>query len=158
MNSVIYAKAYTEVLELLKQLPIEEYDRIPKSEIEYYEKNRDISYDFKLKKFKPIEEQEISVEANSIIINIFKNYFATDIQKKKLEQILKENSQKLEQEKNEKYSAENLFINKTLEYTEQTEMIVYKEKNSFLKMLDKILSFFKRGEKNERTNKKNMGK
>ena len=39
-----YAKAYTEVIEILKHIPKEEYDKIPETEIQFYENNCDKNY------------------------------------------------------------------------------------------------------------------
>ena len=39
-----YAKSYSEVLEFLKHIPKEEYERIPKSEIDFFESNKDVEY------------------------------------------------------------------------------------------------------------------
>ena len=36
-----YAKAYTEVIEILKHIPKEEYDKIPETEIQFYENKCD---------------------------------------------------------------------------------------------------------------------
>lgn len=41
-----YAKAYTEVLEILKHIPKDEYEKIPKSEIQFYESNYDKNYKY----------------------------------------------------------------------------------------------------------------
>ena len=38
--STAYEKAYTEVLEILRFLPRNEYDQIPKEEIDFYESYR----------------------------------------------------------------------------------------------------------------------
>ena len=39
-----YSKAYTEVLEIIKYFPEEEYSRIPKEKIDFYKKNMDKNY------------------------------------------------------------------------------------------------------------------
>ena len=41
-----YAKAYTEVIEILKHIPKEEYDKIPETEIQFYENNCDKNYKY----------------------------------------------------------------------------------------------------------------
>ena len=38
-----YSRNYTEVLEILKYIPIDEYNKIPKQKIEFYEKYKDRS-------------------------------------------------------------------------------------------------------------------
>ena len=41
-----YAIAYREVLEILKHIPIEDYNKIPKNEIELFEAYADNNYTF----------------------------------------------------------------------------------------------------------------
>lgn len=41
-----YSRNYTEVLEILKYIPIDEYNKIPKQKIEFYEKYKDRSYEY----------------------------------------------------------------------------------------------------------------
>ena len=41
MINTIYAKAYTEVLEIIRHFPQEEYNKIPKEKIEFYKNNMD---------------------------------------------------------------------------------------------------------------------
>lgn len=43
-----YAKAYVEVLEVLRFLKEDEYKRIPKERIDIYSEYKDKEYDFKL--------------------------------------------------------------------------------------------------------------
>ena len=73
-----YAKAYTEVVELLNALPIDEFNQIPSEEIEFYKENMDKDYNFSIDSGVDLSKQNISFEANSIIIDIFQKYFATN--------------------------------------------------------------------------------
>lgn len=43
-----YAKAYTEVIEILNHLSKEEYDKIPKEKIDFYKKYMDKEYKYKI--------------------------------------------------------------------------------------------------------------
>ena len=105
----IYRKAYTEVLEILKYLPKEEYDKIPTKEIAHYKENMDREYVFKLDPTIDLGKQNISKEANAVLVTIFRDYFATDKQKKTLNILLSQNQEKLEEMKREKYNIDNLF-------------------------------------------------
>ena len=107
-----YARAYTEICEILKYLPKEEYERIPKEKIEFYEKNKDKDYIFVFDASKTLQEQNISRETNAIIVTIFRDFFATDVQKEKLQKILWKNEQKHQAELREKYDYNKLFDNK----------------------------------------------
>ncbi|MFR2570427.1 MAG: hypothetical protein ACLS90_01740 [Clostridia bacterium] len=85
-----FARACTEVLEVLKYLPRDEYEKIPQYEIELLENQKDSSYEFALdseEKYK-----KISKKANTIIIILWEKYFTNLNQKNKLYEILKQNS------------------------------------------------------------------
>ena len=106
MNNISYSKAYTQVLALLENLPQEEYHKISKSEIEFFEQNKDSNYIFTLEHSKSLAEQNISIQTNSIIVRLFRDYFANENQRKNLQMVLKHNSQRAEEEKRKKYSTE----------------------------------------------------
>ena len=144
MNN-LYAKSYTEVLEILKYLPIEEYKKIPKEEIEFYQNNCDKQYKFKINPSLDLKEQNISRKANAVLVYLFKNYFATEVQKEKLNDILKNNLYKEEQLKKEKYSTKNIFHKKRIEKIgtqDNTSIVPYKE-NIFIKIMKKIKNIFR---------------
>lgn len=93
MISLKYRKAYTEVLEVLSKLSPEEYDKIPKEKIEYYEKNKDKYYYFEINPNIPIEKQNLSKEANAILVSLFLEYFVNSNQRKGLEEMLDNNEE-----------------------------------------------------------------
>lgn len=134
-----YAKAYTEVIEIIGHFTEEEYNRIPKEKIEYYEKNKDTSYIFKINPNIDLDKQSISKEAYSILVSLFRDYFATDRQKGILNNLLAQNEKKLEEEKLKRYSSKDIFKRKTinseikLENSENTKIAQYKE--TFIKRL-----------------------
>lgn len=133
MNNT-YARACTEICEILKHLPKEEYKKIPKKKIEFYENNKDNNYTFKYDSNKTLKEQHISSETNAIIITIFRDFFATNVQKEKLQKILWQNEQKYQDELKQKYSYENIFNakkidkeQKQIEIMEEGTLVHYKE-------------------------------
>lgn len=142
-----YARAYTEVLEILSHFSEEEYYKIPKEKIEFYANNKDNNYEFTINPEADLSQQYISEEANAILISLFRDYFATENQKETLKNLLKQNQERLEEIKKEEYSQDNLFkkkdtnikINKS-EVQEQS-LIKYKEplwKKIFNMILQKI--------------------
>ncbi len=135
-----YAKAYTEVLEILKHIPKDEYDRIPKAEIQFYENNCDKNYKYIYDESLDIKDQNISRETNAIIISIYMNYFANEKQKSIINEILKQNTIKSEKEKNDKYNPNNIFKEK-LQGNLPIEINNSKE-NFIKKILNKIKSLF----------------
>ena len=107
-------KACNEVLVLLKMLPEAELKKIPETEIKFLEEHRDVNYNFSVNPEVPINEVNISRKAKAILVVLWKKYFATDIQKQKLDKILQENSMKEEQKKQEEYQYSDMFKNNTL--------------------------------------------
>lgn len=83
MINVEYANAYAEVLEILKYVSKEEYDKIPHSKIELFEINKNENYVFKYYPNKTLEEQKVSKRAKAIISILFRDYWASDLQRKK---------------------------------------------------------------------------
>lgn len=146
MISVTYARAYTEVLEILRHLSNEEYSKIPESKIEYFKQNMDSNYNFSINPSVDLKKQNISMEANAIIVSLFRDYFATDKQRVVLKNLLKQNQDKRDTELREKYNPDNLFKNKqpkvienTSNKSEHTEMIEYRES-----IFTRIKNWFKR--------------
>ena len=104
-----YARAYKEVLEIIKYFPEKEYAKIPKEKIDFYKENMDKDYIFSIDPEVDLSKQNISPEANAIIVNLFTDYYASDEQKIKIKEILDSNQKKAEQEKREKYNPNDIF-------------------------------------------------
>lgn len=94
-----YSKAYVEVLEIISHFSEEDFKKIPKSEIDFYNENKDNEYEFKINPNIDLNEQNISREANAILVALYRDYFATENQKQILEKLLKQNEQKEEEKK-----------------------------------------------------------
>ena len=111
MISVEYTNAYSEVLEILKYISKEDYEKIPNSKIELFETNYNKDYIFKYNPNKTLDEQNVSKTAKAIIAILFRDYWATEIQKEKI--ISKQNydRMKLEEEGKARYNSNNLFKN-----------------------------------------------
>ncbi len=141
------AKAYTEVLEILKYVPKEEVDKIPKIMFETFEKKRDKNYSFKIDINKSFEEQELLKDTDAILAIIFRDYWATPYQKERIEDKQAYDRQKLEEEKRKKYNPDNLFKNNNkTEIIENIEnydnnLPIEIKKNNFFK---NIIEFFKK--------------
>ena len=128
MINNIYAKAYKEVIEIIKYFTEKEYNKIPKEKIEYYKKNMDKEYSFTINPKIDLAEQNISKEASAIIVTLFRDYFATEEQKKKLEELIKLNEKKKETENIKKYNLDNIFKNKKVNMTNNVQTIIDNDK------------------------------
>lgn len=149
MNNT-YAKAYTEVFEIISHFSNDELSKLPIEKIEFYKNNMDKNYSFKINPEIDLDRQNISREAKAIIITLFRDYYATDVQKQKLDIILKQNDKEKEAEriKREKYNPDDIFkksqvnnIEKAVQ--EENQLIEYKETffMKFKKFILELLNF-----------------
>ena len=142
MNN-LYAKAYTEVLEIINHFSEDEYKKIPKEKIDFYEKHKDRKYDFKINPNIDLAEQNISRKANAILVSLFRDYFATAKQKEILKNLVQQNQEKLEKEKYLKYNPDNIFNKSNSNINDSKDKVALVEiKNEV--WYRKILNFFKR--------------
>ena len=104
-----YGVAYSEILEILKYIPIEDYNRIPKEKIEIFETYANKEYTFEYDPNKTLKEQNVSNITKEIIILLFRDCWATEVQRNKI--IAKQNYDriKLEEKKKEKYNLDNIL-------------------------------------------------
>ena len=144
MISTTYAKAYTEILEIIKYFPEDEYSKIPKEKIEFYKNNMDKDYSFKINPDMDLSEQNISPEANAIIINLYTSYFATEEQKNKIEEILNLNQQKDDQLKRERYNPDNIFKKENKEIIEESENSNSSSEISLIEQKETFFTKFKK--------------
>ncbi len=144
MVSAEYANAYSEVLEILKYISKEDYEKIPNSKIELFETNHNKEYIFKYNPNKTLDEQNVSKTAKAIIAILFRDYWATEIQKEKI--IAKQNYDRmqLEEKKKEIYNSDNIFKNNKkkiiLDATEQEQKLDLIEINN-IKWYKKVWKF-----------------
>ena len=97
MADIQYANAYTEVLDILRYISKEDYEKIPKSKIKIFEENSNKNYSFKYDVDKTLEEQNVSEIAKMIIAILYRDYFATKEQRYVI--IKKQREAREEQEK-----------------------------------------------------------
>lgn len=139
-----YAKAYVEVLEIISHFSEKNLNKIPRERIEFYEKNKDSKYKFKINPKIELNKQHISKEASAIIVNIYKDYFATEEQKEKINEVLKINQNRAEQEKKVKFNKYDLFKNNISannfkkNITQETAIKEYKD-NFFIRLKNLII-------------------
>ena len=139
-----YANAYSEVLEILKYISKEDYEKIPNSKIELFETNHNKEYVFKYDPNKTLDEQNVSKTAKAIIAILFRDYWATEIQKEKIINKQNYDRMKLEEEKRTRYNSDNLFKNNEkkviMNDVEKKEELALTEAND-IKWYKKVLSF-----------------
>ncbi len=144
MIDIKYANAYSEVLEILKYVSKEDYEKIPNSKIELFETNHNKEYVFKYNPNKTLDEQNVSKTAKAIIAILFRDYWATEIQKEKIINKQNYDRMKLEEEKRTRYNSDNLFKNNEkkviMNDVEKKEELALTEAND-IKWYKKVWSF-----------------
>lgn len=145
MIDLKYSNAFTEVLEILKYISKEDYEKVPLEMIEIMEDNCSKDYFVEYNPDISLTDQNISEEAQTIIAILFRDYWATPYQKERIEAKEKYDLEKLEEEKREKYNTDNIFKNKQEETVrENTNLpIEIKEESFFKKLVNFIKKFFK---------------
>ena len=78
MVNIQYANAYSEVLEILKYISKDEYNKIPKELIEVYKKNANKDYYFYYDPYKTLDEQNVSLITKGVIAILYRDYWATE--------------------------------------------------------------------------------
>ncbi len=112
MVKVEYANAYKEVLDILKYVSKEDFDKIPAKKIKMFSKYANYDYDFEYNPDITLKEQNVSDIAQTIIAILFRDYWATSEQREKILSKEKYDMQLLEEYKKEKYNPNIIFDNK----------------------------------------------
>lgn len=137
-----YYKAYKEVIEILKYVPQESVNKIPKTMLETFEKKMDKNYVFNVDINKSFEEQNLLEETKDIFAVIFRDYWATPYQRERIKAKEKYDRQKIEEEKANKYNPDDIFKNKEKDnVVENNNLPVEMKKENFFK---KFISFIKK--------------
>lgn len=150
MVNIRYANAYSEVLEILKYIPIEDYNKIPQSKIEVFEKNKNKEYKFVYNPNKTLEEQNVSEGGQAIIGLLFRDYWATDTQKEKIIEKQNYDRQVIEKQKSEGYNSNNIFKRNNIydikevsnqNIVDNSNLTIYVKKQ---KIFQKIITYIKK--------------
>ncbi len=157
----VYPKAYKEAYVILNYMPKEDYDRVPKDVITMLEQNMDKEYEYDLDKTIPFEEQKMLKQTKELLAIFFRDYWANEEQKAKIEKKFKEDIARAEEKKKEKYNSNEIFKKETRgtqkieENTESGEnveepkdksLIENNKKKWYNRVFDFIKSIFKKKE------------
>lgn len=155
MTDIEYANAYTEVLDILKYISKEDYEKIPKTKIQMFEEKSNKNYNFKYDVDKTLEEQNVSEITKMIIAILYRDYFATKEQRyviiKKQREAREEQERQIREriEQNKKIKEDLLKVidvssdlDLDLDYARGTNLEIYKEENIFKRIISKIREIF----------------
>lgn len=138
-------KAYTQVLEILNFIKLDDYYKVPKELICALEKNKDETDNFKYDSNKDFLDQNVSSEAKLILAIFFKRYWATDEQKQKIRSYEISKMSEMEEEK-KKIFPQNVISDKIaqekIEEKKKNQLALIKNKNWFSKLISKFKEMF----------------
>lgn len=137
-----YAKAYTEVYEILSYLKKEDYDKIPEEIITAIKENRDINYVYEMNEDIDLESQEMLRETKAILFNLFRDYLCTEEQRETIIAMQAEERYKLNKKEDEtKVGAVEFNFPKIEEKEIKDEP---EQQSSLIKIEEKHISLFER--------------
>ena len=155
MADIQYANAYTEVLDILKYISKEDYEKIPKRKIKVFEENSNKNYSFKYDVDKTLEEQNVSEIAKMIIAILCRDYWTTNEQRyiiiKKQREAREEQERQIREriEQNRQIKEDSLKVidvssdlDLDLDYARGTNLEIYREDNIFKRIISKIKEIF----------------
>lgn len=129
-NSMIY----NEVVEMLNNMPLKDYLKIPHEIIGYMKNN--ISINTK------INNNDYSKDSYILFLKIYIQYIASNNEKKELTKMLQLNETKNEYNKSKKYNSKELFKNNNIiKNIKHTEIVTVKKK-WYERILEKIKNIF----------------
>lgn len=148
-----YGTMCAEVLEILKYCPKRDIEKIPKKLIDSLEFNKSLNSNIVIDSNKGIFEQNVTNETILMMFIIFRNYWATEEEKKEIDRILIDNEIKYR----ELYSIDNLFekqnkitqksvsnynLEKNVETAKSTSLVEYHENiiTKLIKLIKKIFN------------------
>lgn len=141
--------AYAEVYEILSFMEPKYLDMIPKKLLNLFYEEKDKDYKIHINHNIPLTEQNLQNKTLALLAMLNLHYWCkSEIEKQELLKLYADNDKKKEEELKEKYNPDNLFknkeINKSIESEENTALIEYKKENFFKKVLNKIMSLFRK--------------
>lgn len=150
MESTIYLNSLSELSEIIKNLGEKIRAKIPNDVIDYIENNKSQTYKWNYNPNLPLDEQNMLPETEELLTAIYRDYICTDAEKEKVDEVLVDNENYIEESnrnviENEKSVnvdtiAQNYKVRED-DSISNSPAIVEKQ-NFFVKIINKIKSIF----------------
>ena len=138
-------KAYAEVYEILKYIPLEQYNKIPKEVINVFKNRRDKTYKVRINPALPLENQNLQRKTLILLSVLNLDYWCGEEEREEILNIYWQNEKN---RKNENRQDEYIVLgdgNDAVAASELgTDLVVYREASILEKILIKIKHIFKR--------------
>lgn len=138
-----YSKVYKELDEIFKYLPQEILDKIPVELINRIKKEKDEQYEYKVIHIEDFRNQEMQKETRAILSILYRDYWASEDERKEILEQEKKEFLEEEDKKKENQNLNNIFEKQeAIEKNVSQAIIVYKE-SLFRKIINKLTEWFK---------------
>ena len=142
-----YTDAFTQVYVILNELDDEDYAKIPPEVVDAIRKNRNKEYEFEIDESVDLKDNNLLPEARALLFKIYRDYLASEGQRKKILKMQNEERRKRELKKQQQYNTDVFAIKKQeseLKATQQTTDLVSYKENIFKRIWDKLRGVFKK--------------
>ena len=150
-NAIVYDEkeykiACTEMLEILKYIPEVDLKKIPEDIIKALKENFDSTYNFKLDLDNSLNNQNISELTKAMMSNFYRDYWVTDVERKKILQEEEVVRRKVAEAKSQSLASKDIFKQKILannrKENKSLDLVSIKEKNFLQIIIKKLKKFF----------------
>ena len=111
-NKDSYAKAYTEILEIINYMGDEYKNKAPTKLLNFFEDKKDKNYIYKISKMDENVIRDFSEKTKGLLTLLEYKYWTDDNEKELLRQALIRNEKNYQEEIRKKYNPDNIFKNK----------------------------------------------
>lgn len=150
MESTIYLNSLSELSEIIKNLGEKIRAKIPNDVIDYIENNKSQTYKWNYNPDLPLDEQNMLPETEELLTAIYRDYICTDAEKEKVDEVLVDNENYIEESnrnviENEKSVnvdtiAQNYKVREDNSFSNSPAIV--EKQNFFVKIINKIKSIF----------------
>ena len=150
MESTIYLNSLSELSEIIKNLGEKIRAKIPNDVIDYIENNKSQTYKWSYNPDLPLDEQNMLPETEELLTAIYRDYICTDAEKEKVDEVLVDNENYIEESnrnviENEKSVnvdtiAQNYKVREDNSISNSPAIV--EKQNFFVKIINKIKSIF----------------
>ena len=137
------SKAYSEVYEILKYIPLEQYNKVPKEVINVFKTKRDKSYKVRINPALPLESQNLQRKTLILLSVLNLDYWCQEEEREEILNIYWQNEKARKNEQDE-YIVFGNGDSAVAASDVGTDLVVYREASMLEKILIKIKHIFKR--------------
>ena len=130
------SKAYSEVYEILKYIPLEQYNKVPKEVINVFKTKRDKSYKVRINPALPLDSQNLQRKTLILLSVLNLDYWCEPEERDEILNIYWKN----EKESYVVLDEENNLVPNSAD----TSLVLYQEESFIERIWNKLKNFFKR--------------